>query len=525
MHHEDSLDRKQLMMMNLEQLVSQENVARVIDAFVESLDLKKQGFEKVETKGTGRRPYHPGDLLKLYLYGYQNSIRSSRKLEVECERNLEMMWLLKGVRPKYHTIADFRKVHSKPFKEVFREFVQLLKGWDLIEGETIALDSFKIRAQNSKDNNYNDKKIKRQLKNIDVKIQEYLDELDRLDKQEDGVSEYQKTQRTQEILEKIKDRTNKRQEYEQLQEQLSLSGQSQISTTDPDARAVRVGRGGIQVGYNIQATADAKNRLLICGDIIEVNDTQALESMAKQSKSIMERDTMDLLADTGYQNGAQMRACEQDGIITYINPKKSGGSKVDPKYRKEAFNYDEENDCYICPQGHPLHTNGNWYQKGAKENGYTFRYKQYKTKACMSCPVRVQCTKGSRGRVIDRMEHQDVIDRNNARVTENEEYYRSRKQIIEHIIGTIKRARGFEYTLLRTKPKVLGEVHLEFICYNLRRSMSILGVKELIKRLKKAFSLIFSPWRWVNAHTERLQILVSTQPMVIQSTLPFYARV
>ncbi len=482
MHHVNGEDRNQLCMFSLESAISQDSFVRVIDAFVDTIDLKSFGFSHVECSEEGRPAFHPSVLLKLYIYGYKYGLRSSRQLEREARLNIEAMWLVSGVHPKYHTIADFRKQNKKAFRQIFRKFVCLLKEWELIEGETIAIDSFKIRAQNSLKNNFNEKKIERHVAYIDEKISAYETLLDECDKEEDR----------QELEEKITYQNQKKENYQTLKDTLMASGEEQISLTDPDAKAVILHRNIVNVGYNVQSSVDAKNKLLVEFDTSDVNDTHALADIAIGSKSLLNVEQIDALADKGYHTGEEMQRCGEHDITTYVSPRASSTNNNE-LYPVEKFIYDRNNDTYTCPAGNILQTNGKWYQHSDSRKGRgSYKFKRYTTSKCKGCAQRQQCTGGKKnGRAIDRSEYADAIEANNQRVQQNPDYYRQRQQITEHIFGTLKRQRGFTYTLVKGKEHVLGEVGLMFIGYNLSRCVSILGVKELIKALRECCLCIF----------------------------------
>ena len=431
MQHIQGEDRNQMFMFSLESAIVSDSFVRVVDAFVDAIDMKSFGFAHVECEEEGRPPYPPSALLKLYLYGYRYGLRTTRKLEREAQTNFEAMWLLSGLRPKYKTIADFRKNHSKAFREVFRRFVCLLKEWNLIEGETVAIDSFKIRGSNSLKNNFNESKLKRHLDYIDNQIQEYEALLDSNDKEE--------------LEKKIEKRKEKQAHYEQIKTVLIESVEEQISLTDPDSRSVILHKNIINVGYNIQASSDAKHKLLVEFDTGDVNDTHALAPKAPSTKDI--------------------------GL-----------------YPITSFVYNKENDLYTCPQGHTMHTNGTWHKHSNKRRNKkgAYRFQRYNTPACKTCTSRHLCTQSkTNGRYIDRSEYAEIIEANARRIESNPEYYRQRQQVTEHMFGTLKRQRGFTHTLVRKKDNVLGEVGLMFIGYNLSRCVSILGSEYLIKALKK----------------------------------------
>lgn len=488
MQHKQGEDRNQLFLFNLESAIAPEAFVRVVDAFVDAIDLKSFGFSHVECEEEGRPPYHPAVLLKLYLYGYRYGIRTTRKLAREAQTNIEAMWLLSGLKPKYKTIADFRKDHSKAFREVFRRFVILLKEWDLIEGDTVAIDSFKIRGSNSLKNNFNERKLQQHLDYIEAQIKDYEAQLDANDRQEDK----------KELERKIAERKEKQSNYQQLQQELESSGEEQISLTDPDSRSVILHKHIIHVGYNIQASSDAQHKLLVEFDTGDVNDTHALSSMAIQTKELLGVENMNALADKGYHTGSELSGCQENAIITYVSPKASS-TKNKGLYPVTSFVYDGKNDIYICPQGHNMQTNGTWHEHSDKRrNGKgAYRFQRYRTSACKSCKARSLCTTSkTNGRYIDRSEYAGVIEANARRVENNPDYYRQRQQITEHPFGTLKRQRGFTYTLVRKKENVLGEVSLMFIGYNLSRCVSILGVEKLIKALREYCLLVLIRQKW-----------------------------
>lgn len=503
MHHSQGENRNQLFMFSYEQVVAPDAFVRVIDAFVDMLDLKSFGFSHVDTYEEGRPPYHPGILLKLYLYGYHYGIRSSRKLEREARLNMEVNWLLHGQHPKNRTISEFRKIHPKAFKEVFRRFVYLLKQWDFIEGETIAIDSFKIRACNSLKNNFNDRKLKQHIDYIDNKIAEYEDALNDAEDEE-----------KQEIEIKIDQKNKQKEKYQNIKRQLSEQNQEQISLTDPDARAVVLHRNIINVGYNIQASVDAKHKLLVECDTGEVNDTHALAPVAIATKELLKVESINALADKGYHTGDQLKKCDDYNITCYVSPK-APATKDIGLYPVTDFTYDCSTDSYTCPAGNAMTSNGRFYTHSSKGKITPYKFKRYQTPACKTCTFRKKCTVSDRnGRCIDRSEYADKIELNHKRVSENPGYYRLRQQIAEHMFGTFKRQRGFTYTLLKGKENVLSEVRLVFLTYNLGRIASILGARELLERLKDLINLNFGKIRYISSrfYTGNLKIQKKQEP-------------
>ncbi|MBA7544451.1 IS1182 family transposase ISPa7 [subsurface metagenome] len=497
-------DRNQLVMMDFESNVAYDSWARVVDWFVDALPMKELGFNDV-LQAEGRPPYKASDLLKLFMYGYKKELRTSRKLEAACKLNIEVIWLLKGLQPSARKIAYFRKNNPKAFKQSFRYFVVLLKDMDLISGETIAIDSFKIRAQNSLKNNFNQKKIDRHLDYIDNKIAEYEQQLDENDELENN--------QKKEIEDKIQWQQEKKKEYQSIEKELKESGESQISKTDPDAKSVILHRNVVNVGYNVQAGCDGKYKLFINNDTGAVNDTHALANMALDAKALLGVEKMNCLTDKGYTTGVHIDTCSKNNITTYSSPK-AHSSQDNGLYNMNEFVYDVEHDTYTCPANQVLRTNGNICKKRKH------RVKRYYTKACDGCKLREMCTKNKMGRFIERSIYQEALEENEKRVNENPEYYRQRQQITEHQFGTLKQQWGFTFTLMKGKEHVLTEVNLMMMCYNLRRLMSILGVNTLRHWLKMLYLNLLWTYqsirvelsnfftRWNNYKVENLNLLM-----------------
>lgn len=468
-------DRNQLQMISFDEFVPEDSWARIVDLFVDALPIDELGF-KHELAKEGRPPYHPSDMLKLFLYGYKNQLRSSRNLEKACLVNLEVIWLMKGIRPSARKIAYFRKNNPKAFKNVFRYFVLMLKDLSLIDGQTIAIDSFKIRAQNSLKNNFNQKKIDRHIDYIDNKIAAYEDELDLADKDDEK----------KELKDKIDYQNKKKENYKAIEQKLHVSQESQISLTDSDARSVVLHRNIINVGYCVQAGCDAKYKLFINNDTGSVNDTHALSPMALDAKSLLNLNSMNVITDKGYTTGKHIAICTDNNFNTFSSPK-AHSSQNNGLFDMQVFKYNPKEDTYTCPANKVLFTNGTIYNKN------NHKIKHYKNRlACKECQLRKLCTKNKNGRFIERSIYQEALEENEKRVNNNPNYYRLRQQVTEHQFGTLKRQWGFTYTLMKGKDNVLSEVNLMMICYNLRRVMSIFSIKDLKNKLKE---LIFHFYR------------------------------
>lgn len=492
--------REQPQFLCLETMIDPENPIRVIDAFVDYLDrvgLQQLGFTAKGLSHQGRPAFCTSALLKLYLYGYSNRIRSARQLAKACQCNIELFWLLQYQQPKYKTIADFRKNHPKALRKTFQQFNHFLQGQGLFQSDLVAIDGTKYAAQNSKKNNFNDRKVKQHLKYINAQIDTYLDQMNILDQEEDVEQET-----IIEVAYKLDQLTQRKQKYQDLElqiQQVKPSGETQISTSDPDARALPKKMNIVEVGYNVQTTVEADHQLIVEYQVTNKGDVYALSSMAIQAKKALKKESIRVLADKGYDTGVELKTCAENDIITYVAPRQKNTSKKHPAYRKEQFSYDEQTDQYTCPAGYQLTSNGNWYQKNNRPLSKPYRVKIYKLPfhVCNACPHKVDCAgqanlnriNRSKGRPIERSEYEDALEQNRERVQLNKDLYRLRQQIVEHPFGTIKRQWGFSYTLLKGMEKVDGELALIHTCYNLRRSMSIFGVKTLIERLKTAFSL------------------------------------
>jgi len=465
--------------VSLEQSIDLDNEVRVIDLFVDSLPLKdfEFGMDFIEN---GRPAYHPADLLKLFIYGYLNKIRSSRDLEKECKRNIEVMWLLKGLCPDHNTIANFRKNNPKAIKKVFRATVQIAKNFDLIGGKLIAGDSTKFRAQNSKKNNFNQKKIERHIAYIDNKLDEYTKALC----QTDGDSAIL-------IQQEIEKQQQRKEQYQNLQQQLEDTGEAQISTSDTESRQMIIRNNITEVAYNVQTMVDAKYNIPIDYKVTNYNDSKAMGNMVRRAKSILSTNKFTALYDKGYHTGSELKTAQELGIetIVAIPDLPSSSHAPNPEYNVSEFVYNAERDMYTCPQGNELTTNRNWYKKDRR--GSCVMVQHYKTKACKSCKAINECTKNTRGRgrVIERTEHASYIEQNRKNYEKHQKFYKRRQAIVEHPYGTIKRQWGFSYIITKQgKARASADVGFMFIAYNLRRLINILG-KEGIKAYLKVLSV------------------------------------
>ena len=477
--------RHQSYFTTLEEQVSTDNSVRLIDAFIDKLDLEKLGFTRAVHKSEGRPPFAPPVLLKLYLYGYLNKIRSSRKLEKECSCNIELQWLLQNLQPNYHTIADFRKLHPQPLQSMFKIYVQFLDEADLLSKTTIAVDGSKFKAVNSHKNNYNQKKIDKHRQFIEDKTAKYLQDLDELDKQENASDELQvKKEKIKEGLIKLKERSIK---YDALQQQLDNTVDKQISTTDGDSRSIIIVKNIVEVAYNTQNAVDDKHNLIVHTQATNTNDGKALHNaaiQAKQNLQLPKKQNITVLADKGYHTGAELHQCQSENMVTHVAYKEQPSVKhITTEFLSENFDYDKATDSYTCPAGAVLKSLGTWHNKKGEASETSYRFKTYRTEACKTCSLKHQCTKLPR-RIIHRSEYQDAVELNDNNIRKNPQYYKRRQAIVEHPFGTLKRHWGYTHTLLKGLQKVNGEMNLIMFCYNFLRTKNILGFDKMVQAIK-----------------------------------------
>jgi len=484
-------DREQqtLFPETINEYVNENNTVRIIDAFVNSLDLASMNFKRWETKKTGRPPYDPKDILKLYIYGYMNRIRSSRRLEAESKRNLEVLWLLRKLSPDHKTIADFRKDNSNALKNVFRSFVKLCVRLDLYGKELAAIDGSKFKAVNSKDRNFTKDKLKDRIERIDKKIEEYLAELDKTDSQED-IAEKEKT--TQEINQIIKDLKERKNNYQKYSDELEETGETQKSLTDPESRLM-LSNGKMDVCYNVQTAVDAKNKLIIEFEVTDrANDLNQLTPITKKVQDILETQTIAITADAGYASASDIAAAIQIGAQPHVSgtdyqicvPVKTEEEQTEiTSYTNGRCVYLKDRNIAVCPMGKALYPGS--YKK--KKGQAVF----YNNAACKACSCR--CTKGKNAFLYQFvMKEKDFNKEYNDKelflkqvhVKPERELYKHRKSLSEHPFGTVKRVMDGGYCLTKGIMKTTGEFALIFLAYNLKRAINILGVKKLMEKME-----------------------------------------
>lgn len=513
------IERHQLQMRTIEEEIEQDNAVRFIEGFAEKLDLKQLHFKTIEEKKEGRPSFNPKVFLKLYLYGYLNGIRSSRKLEKECKRNKELEWLLCGLVPNYHSIADFRKDNPEALRNTFKLFVSFLKESGLIEGKVIAIDGTKVRAHNSRKRNYNKDKIRQHLEYIEAKTNEYIQQLEANDAAE-------QPEKIKNIAEKIERLKTNQIRYELLNKQLEESGETQISTTDADARMQLVQGQVTEVSYNVQAAVDEKHKLIVATHTINKNDKNALHNIATEAKDNLQQKELLVIADKGYHNAGQIHKCEQDNITTIVATpeiKNTNGFGTTEEYLSDKFIYNKENDTYTCPEQQTLVTTGKWHNK-TKER-YNYQFKKYRTPACKTCAAKQLCTgKAKGGREMERSQYSETTEANAKRYKENTALYRKRQEINEHIFGTIKRKWGYNHTNLMGLKKVNGEFAFIMLVYNIKRTLNILKWDELMTKLKdwapdyKGIVWLFTKTLLQNNITRNLFL----KEKITSQNLPFY---
>lgn len=472
----EGLDRGQstLFPASLDDYVTEDNPVRAVDVFVDCLDLDKLGFVGVKPLDTGRPGYHPGMMLKLYVYGYLNRVPSSRRLERECQRNIEMIWLTGQLAPDFKTIADFRRDNGKAIREVCREFVALCRKLDLLAAASVAIDGSKFKAVNARDKNFTEAKMKRRLERIDESIARYLSQLKTADRHGDAVPEA-KVERLKGKIEKLKEETVR---LNAINAEMMKSEDKQISLTDPDARSMATsGKDTGIVGYNVQIAVDTQHHLIVAHEVTNVGtDRHQLANMARQARDEMAVETLEVVADRGYYDGEEIKACEEADITVTLPKPMTSGAKAAGRFGKQDFIYVAADDVYRCPAGERL-----TYHYANVEDGKTLR--RYWTSTCKTCALKAQCTTGAERR-ISRWEHEAVLEKVQDRLDHNPNSMGVRRQTVEHPFGTMKCWMGATHFLTRNLPKVATEMALNVLAYNMKRVMMIMGVGGLLEAMQ-----------------------------------------
>ncbi len=473
----EGIDRDQATLFPecLEDWVEEDNAVRVIEAFVEGLDLGDLGFGGIDPKVTGRPAYHPTVLLKLYIYGYLNRVQSSRRLEREAGRNVEVMWLTGRLVPDHKTIADFRKDNGPAIRKVCARFVALCRRLGLLAKASVAIDGSKFKAVNNRDRNFTAAKMQRRMAQIEKSVARYLEQLDSADRQAPSEA---LVMRTSHIKEKIAKLEEEMKRLEGLEAQRQEAPDQQISLTDPDARSMATsGRGSGVVGYNVQAAVDTEHHLIVTHEVVnEGNDRSQLSPMAQRTKAALEVDELDVVADRGYFDSEEILACDRAGITVTLPKPQTSGAKAQGRFGKQDFRYIADEDVYICPAGERL-----IYRFTNQEKGLTLH--RYWTNACQGCALKNRCTPGKQRR-ITRWEHEHVLEAAQQRLDENPRAMRQRRETVEHPFGTIKARMGATHFLMKGLKNVRTEMALSVLAYNLTRVMNILGIGPLLQAMR-----------------------------------------
>ncbi len=469
----EGADRTQAMLLPecVEDYVGPDNPVRVVEAFVEQLDLRAMGFEGSDPQATGRPAYHPSVLLKIYIYGYLNRIQSSRRLEHETQRNIELMWLTGRLMPDFKTIANFRKDNGRAIRQVCRQFIVLCRQLNLFTQALVAIDGSKFKAVNNRDKNFTSAKMKRRMAAIDESIERYLSSMDTADRAEPEVAALKKG-RLQDKIEVLKQQMER---LKAIDAQMNAAPDKQVSLTDPDARSMKNREGGI-VGYNVQTAVDAEHHLIVAHEVVTDGvDRDQLARMAEQARQAIGTEELTVVADRGYFKGEQILECTKSGITPIVPKSLTSNNRAEGRFDKQDFIYVAADDEYRCPAGERAIR-----RFTTVENGLTIH--KYWSSACPRCPIRAQCTTSDYRR-ITRWEHEAVLEAMQDRLDRQPEIMRVRRQTAEHPFGTLKLWMGASHFLTRTLQRVRTEMSLHVLAYNLKRVMRILGIGEMLKVL------------------------------------------
>jgi transposase len=455
----------------LDEWIDESNPVRAVDAFVDALDLGKLGFEGVVPEVTGRPSYHPSALLKLCIYGYLNRVQSSRRLEREAGRNLEVIWLLGRLVPDDKTIADFRKDNGSAIRKVCAQFVALCRDMGLLTKASVAIDGSKFKAVNNRDRNFTRAKVERRRAQLEESVARYLSQLDTADLQEPSEALAAKTAHLKEKLAKLE---SEMQRLAAMEKQMLASPDQQISLTDPDSRSMATsGRGSGVVGYNVQVAVETEHHLIVTHEVTNSGSDRAqLANMGRQARDALGVDKLEAVADRGYYNSTEIKACDDAGVAVTLPKPMTSGAKSDGRFGKQDFVYNATEDVYRCPAGEKLA-----YRMTTEQDGKMMR--RYWTNACPNCLLKSKCTTGNERR-IPRWEHEHVLEAAQKRLDENPQAMHARRETVEHPFGTLKMRMGATHFLMKTLPKVATEMALHVLAYNLTRVMNIMGIQPLV---------------------------------------------
>jgi len=464
------VDREQALLLpeRVEDYVGQDANVRFVDAFVDGLVLDQYGLSRSKPAATGRPGYAPSDMIKLYLWGYLNKVESSRRLERDCLRNLELIWLLRRLAPDFKTIADFRRDNAKAFKQVFRDFNLVCHELDLFGAQLVAIDGTKLKAVNAVERNHNPAKLTERLKRIDERLEEFLSRLEAADSCEaEAASQALTVQGLQQKLQALREARGR---WQQKLERLKESGEAELSETDPESRAMRK----VGVGYNGQIAVDSKHHLIAAVEVVaDAQDYHQLSSLATQAKEELGVETLKVVADMGYYNHGELARCERAGVETYVPRPQKGSAEAAGLYGKKDFEYDEDSDCYRCPNGARLKAGCRFQKEGEPH----VRYEN--PAACKRCPLKSKCTAGPH-RTVTRHQEEAAADRMHERVRANPGIVVRRKALVEHVFGTMMFWMKQRTLLTRGLEKVRGEFALTALAYNIKRVLNLAGIDQLL---------------------------------------------
>jgi transposase len=474
----EGADRNQVTLFpdRLEDWIDEDNPVRVIDAFVDGLDLIGLGFERATAAATGRPGYHPAVLLKLYVYGYLNRVQSSRRLEREAGRNVEVLWLLGRLAPDHKTIADFRRDNGAAIRNVCSQFIELCRRIGLLSVASVAIDGSKFKAVNNRDRNFTKAKMARRMQQIEESVERYLHQLDSADRQDPTAAISSRVERLHEKISRLREEMVR---LRALEGQMQEEADGQISLTDPDARSMATsGRGSGVVGYNVQAAVETDHHLIVTHDVVQTGSDRAqLVAMAEKAKQALGVEELDVVADRGYFNSEQILECSRTDVTVTLPKPVSSGLTAKGQFGKHDFRYVAEHDEYICPAGQTL----SFVSHKRQSDGLNLR--RYATKECRTCALKTRCTQSTH-RVVTQWEHEEVLEEVQRRLDENPQAMRQRRETVEHPFGTIKMWMGATHFLMRRLKNVKTEMALNVLAYNLTRVMNIIGIKPLLAAIR-----------------------------------------
>jgi transposase len=456
----------------LDDYIAEDNPVRVVDVFVDELDIARLGFERIEPKVTGRPAYHPSMLLKLYIYAYLNRVQSSRRIEREAQRNVELMWLTERLAPDHKTISDFRKDNSQAIRGVCREFVVLCRRLHLFTQALVVIDGSKFKAVNNRDRNFTRAKMKRRLAQVEASLDRYFEQLEQADREESSIADI----KTVNLKDKIATLKEEMARLSALEVQMQAAPDKQVSLTDPDARSMKTRGNGI-VGYNVQTAVEAEHHLIVAHEVTnQGSDRSHLSPMAKQAREAMDAENLTAVADAGYFKSKEILSCHEAGITANVPKPETSDKRAKGLFGRRDFRYVHDKDEYRCPANEYL-----IWRYTTEENGLTVH--RYWSSNCQACALKSKCTTG-RERRVTRWEHEAILEAMQERLDCDPEIMRVRRQTVEHPYGTLKAWMGSTHFLTRTLKHVGTEMSLHVLAYNLKRVMNILGIKPLIQAMQ-----------------------------------------